>query len=889
MACAPFLALRVMQQLIEDEGEKYPLAISTLTEGRYVDDIFGGADTVQETQEIVQQVRNLCMAGGFPLKKWISNEPSVLQSISSADQLLSSTITIDKNTIVHALGMNWNPISDEFQFTWKIPKESKITKRTILSTIARFFDPLGLVAPVVINAKIFIQQLWANQLGWDDPLSIELSTQWTDLIQSFHEMNLMSIPRWLQTVHSNPCEIHGFCDASQRALAAVVYIVSKDSNDKIRTALLCSKTKVAPIKRLTIPRLELSAAVLLTKVVHHVLQKFEIKKPSVHLWTDSAITHTWINNHPSRWKEFVYNRVCFIQETLPVAKWHFVSGKENPADCATRGLTPTQLAKHSIWWSGPKWLQQPSSAWPNCSTIPEINDNLEERPIKTMTTSIINQFEPIKNLVHKYHDLTRLIRITALCKRFILRLQKKAANTKTEPITVQELYDAKFYWVKLTQQSAFKQEIKQLSRGEHLANSNPLVRLTPFIDSQGILRVGGRLESSNLSFGAKHPAILPRDTPLTKMIIDQAHRKTLHGGIQKTLSFILDEFWIIGGRTAVKSIIWKCVRCARFLQIRGQQLMGQLPVHRVTPSRPFLHSGIDYAGPIYLKTWRGRNAREYKAYIALFVCESTSAIHLEIVTDYTIDAFIAAYKRFTARRGICATLRSDCGTNFKGADSELRNLFSATSTQLGPLATLLANNGTQWLFNPPSAPHFGGKWEAGVRSMKHHLHRVIGEQRLTYEEMNTFLTQVEAVLNSRPLCPLTEDPDDLSVLTPGHFLIGGPINVIPEPSLEDIQISRLSRWQLLRRMTDDFWIKWSKEYLQKYQPIYKWNQPTPEIQPESLVLVMDERYPPSKWPLGRILEVHPGNDGHVRVVTVKTATSTLKRPITKLRLLPINN
>lgn len=888
MACAPFLALRVMQQLIEDEGSKYPLAVPTLTKGRYVDDVFGGADSVQEAQETVKQVNNLCMAGGFPLKKWISNEPLTLQSISSTDQLLASSVTIDKPTIIHTLGMNWNPTTDEFQFTWSVPACSKFTKRTILSTIARFFDPLGLLAPVVINAKVFIQQLWTNQLGWDDPLPSELSDQWKDLIQSFQEMNQISIPRWLQTSNDNPCEIHGFSDASQQALAAVVYVVSKDASDKTQTILLCSKSKVAPIKRLTIPRLELSAAVLLTKLVHYALQKFEIKKPSVHLWTDSAITHTWINNHPSRWKEFIQNRVCFIQETLPAAKWHSVPGKENPADCATRGLTPTQLAKHSLWWFGPEWLRQPSSAWPDGSTISEVNDNLEERPIKVMTTTTINKSEPIKHLIHKYHDLTRLLRITALCKRFILMLQKKAANLKTKPITVQELNDAKLYWIKLTQQTSFNQEIKQLSRGRHLSNSNPLVRLTPFIDSQGVLRVGGRLESSNLSFGAKHPAILPRDSLLTKMIIDKAHQKTLHGGIQKTLSFILEEFWILGGRTSVKSAIWKCVRCARFRQIKSQQLMGQLPVQRVTPSRPFLHSGVDYAGPIYVKTWVGRNAREYKAYIALFVCESTSSIHLELVTGYTTDAFIAAYKRFTARRGICATLRSDCGTNLKGADSELRNLFSATSKQLGELASLLSNDGTQWLFNPPSAPHFGGKWESAVRSTKHHLRRVIGEQHLTYEEMTTFLTQVEAVLNSRPLCPLTEDPDDLSVLTPGHFLIGEPLNVVPEPSLEDIQISRLSRWQLLRRMTDDFWTKWSKEYLQRYQPIYKWNQPMPELQPGSLVFITDERYPPSKWPLGRIIKTHPGKDGHVRVVTVKAATGTFERPITKLRLLPVN-
>ncbi|GBP61985.1 hypothetical protein EVAR_40993_1 [Eumeta japonica] len=178
------------------------------------------------------------MAGGFPLKKWISNNPSILNSIPSSDQLLASSVTIDKDTIIHALGMNWSPITDEFQFTWTIPTYSKITKRTILSTIARFFDPLGLLAPVIINAKIFIQQLWTNQLDWDDLLPTGLAIQWENLIKSFQEMNLMTIPRWLQTSHDSICEIHGFCDASQEALAAVVYVVSKDSNDKINPLIM---------------------------------------------------------------------------------------------------------------------------------------------------------------------------------------------------------------------------------------------------------------------------------------------------------------------------------------------------------------------------------------------------------------------------------------------------------------------------------------------------------------------------------------------------------------------------------------------------------------------------------------------------------------------------
>jgi len=298
---------------------------------------------------------------------------------------------------------------------------------------------------------------------------------------------------------------------------------------------------------------------------------------------------------------------------------------------------------------------------------------------------------------------------------------------------------------------------------------------------------GGRLQSSLLPTDAKHPIILPKESLLTNLIISDAHQRTLHGGTQITLAFLREEFWVIGGRVPVRKHILRCIRCARFRQKRAQHLMGQLPKSRVTPSRPFSHAGVDYAGPISLKTWRGKNARTYKAYMVLFICLSTSADHIEIVSDYSSEAFIAAYKRFTGRRGICSVLFSDCGTNFIGANSELKRLFSVATAESQKMAALLAKDGTQWRFNPPSAPHFGGKWEAGVKSVKYHLKRVVGETILTYEEMNTFLIQIEAIFNSRPVTPFSDDLDDLSVLTPGHFLIGSPLTAIPKPSLENIR------------------------------------------------------------------------------------------------------
>ncbi|XP_018371800.1 PREDICTED: uncharacterized protein LOC108766794 [Trachymyrmex cornetzi] len=316
--------------------------------------------------------------------------------------------------------------------------------------------------------------------------------------------------------------------------------------------------------------------------------------------------------------------------------------------------------------------------------------------------------------------------------------------------------------------------------------------------------------------------------------------------------------------------------------------MGQLPALRVTPSRPFLNSGVDYTGPITIKTWRGRAAKTYKGYLVIFVCFFSSAVHIEIVTDYTTEAFISAYKRFSARRGICATLHSDCGTNLVGADRELRRRFDSASKELTELASLLANHGTQWLFNPPAVPHFGGKWEAAVKSTKFHLRRVVGDTILTYEELSTLMAEIEAVLNSRPLCPMSEDINDYTALTPSHFILGDTPLIVPEPSLFDKPSSRLTRWQLIRQRVEQFWKRWTSECIHCYQAISKWHHPSTQLKEGSMVLLTDERYPPAKWPLARVLQLHPGKDGLTRVVTVRTATTTYKRPITKVCVLPID-
>ncbi|XP_044741922.1 uncharacterized protein LOC123302893 [Chrysoperla carnea] len=618
---------------------------------------------------------------------------------------------------------------------------------------------------------------------------------------------------------------------------------------------------------MTIPRLELTAAALLTRLAGYVRRTMDLHSAPLWLWTDSSVALTWITSHPSKWKDFVRNCVTFIQENLSSARWRFIAGKQNPADC-------------------PEWLFLPSDQWPHGICSLSLVPASEVRSAKVNHCSQI-ELEP--ELLHRYSNLNRLLRITSWWMKFINRSRRIMDDDPPALLTNHNLHASLLIWVRISQRIAFSNELKLLQKKQPITSSSSLRLLTPFLDQNGLIRVGGRLEQSSLDYYSRHPYILSKDSTLSLLIIQSAHLRSLHSGTSNTLAAVRQKFWILGARLAVRKVILKCVICARQRAKRAEQQMGQLPAARTTPSRPFCHSGVDYAGPFLVKTWHGRAAKTYKGFVVLFICSSTYAIHLEIVTDYSTSGFIAAYKRFTGCRGICATLSSDCGTNLVGADAELKRLFTESSTQLKTLRSLLANDGTHWHFNPPSAPHFGGRWEAGVKSVKHHLKRVIGNTLLTYEEFTTVLIQIEAVLNSRPLCRLTDDPDDLAVLTPGHCLTGGPLTTIPEPALTHLKITHLSRWQLTRQILENFWTKWSREYLQQLQAIYKWQYPANQINIGSIVLIVDERYPASKWPLAKVIQLHPGADNLTRVVTLKTATTVLKRPIVKLCVLPISD
>lgn len=474
-----------------------------------------------------------------------------------------------------------------------------------------------------------------------------------------------------------------------------------------------------------------------------------------------------------------------------------------------------------------------------------------------------------------------MVRATAWLARFVKYCKSRMPERRSHYLSVSDLKEAEEIILRRVQSEVFSEEIKALQKGLEIPRRSKLVALRSIL-KDGLLRVGGRLQKADISEAQKHPVVLPAKHKVTRLIFQDHHRLMLHCGPQLLLASVRRRFWPLKGRVTARTVVVKCVGCVRAKPKFEAPLMAPLPKLRVTAARPFTSTGVDFAGPLIIKSGIRRSPGK-KAWIAIFVCLATRAIHLEAVEDLTSKAFIASLRRFMARRGKCSDIFSDNGTNFVGAKKEL-------AAYLKNVDDASAQDGVSWHFNPPSAPHFGGLWESAVKSAKYHLTRVVKDAKLSLSEITTLLCQIEACLNSRPMTPLSSDPGDMEALTPAHFLIGGPMFLHAEPDLTKEQLSGLKRWKYVQLLMQTFWSRWRSEYLPQLQMKGKWFTEKKNLALNDIVIIKEDGTPPAKWRLGRVKKLHPGSDGTVRVVTLQTANNKeVRRPVVKLCLLPVEN
>ncbi|XP_055633586.1 uncharacterized protein LOC129773936 [Toxorhynchites rutilus septentrionalis] len=824
-ASAPYLATRCLLELSNQGAEAYPLAAKVLSKDFYMDDMLTGIDDVEEGQELCNQLRQLLQSGGFNLRKWASNSFTILSIIPPELREQRAILALESPSTIKTL--IWEP-------------------STLNGSVALFHSQ------VVTNEHHH---------------------------KALNALSSISIPRWAALSNAPVIvELHGFCDASERAYGSCLYIRTVSQDGSISVRLLTAKSRVAPLgdskkqKKVSLPRLELSAALLLSHLYHKVNSAIGLNTRAF-FWSDSTITLHWINSVPSRWKTFVANRVSEVQHLTTNGVWAHVSGMDNPADIISRGMEANQLEESSIWWTGPSWLKQSSRFWPPIiqSDPPELTvETLEERPVSL----------PVR--VHEPNELFRLrpsfsslVRLTAMLGRFIHNSKpENRSNRKFGFLRTSELEQALSILVKLAQYEVFFNEIDTVSSAGQVNSKSALKNLCPIL-KDGILRVGGRLRNATLSEDRKHPMILPARHPLTESIMSHYHLKHMHAGPQLLVACVREKFWPLRIRNLARHTVHSCISCFRCRPSVVEQIMGDLPAERVTPTLPFLNTGVDLCGPFKFR--KLRKSPPTKCYVATFVCLVTKAIHIELVYDLSTAAFIAALHRFIARRGKPHVIHCDNTRNFKGAQHE------------AAVVNPCANDGIEFKFIPPRSPNFGGLWEAAVKSFKKHFRSTVGNSILSQDEFVTLLSRIEACLNSRPLTPLTADPNDLEVLTPGHFLVHRPLTSFPEPNLCEVPRNRLDRWQenqdLLRRV----WKRWSTDYLSGLHPRTKWTQARDNIAVGTMVLLKEENLPPLKGRYGRITNIFRVEDNNIQVVSVKTAEGEFRRAISKVCVLPLNH
>lgn len=881
LTCSPFLALRTVQQLARDEADNFPLAASRVHTDLYMDDLATSVVNSQDACVLFEQMVGLFKAGGFTLTKWASNSEEVVQKVPVADRL-SEIIQWDTDSSVKILGLQWSADADIFYFKINIDNKP-CTKRNMLSLISRLFDPLGLLAPVILWAKQLIQQLWCLDLSWDETPPRNIVEDWDTFQGQLPMLSNLSFPRHIFVVEKCTLQIFGFADASIKGYGGVVYSRVVYPCGEVKVNLICGKSKVAPVKSQSICRLELLGSLLLSQLVQTVVDSYKTRFTieRVLCFSDSTVVLHWIHASPHVWETFVANRVSKIQENVDITAWWKISGTENPADCLSRGLKPAEFCETSIWFQGPPWLVESEADWPVSPFIQDSDIQVPGKKSVVLVQTIKPAVEhPLEKAFLHCSSWVKLLRVVVFVFRFIKKLPRR------NEVESSDLNFAEIEIVKVIQNEHFSDDIQKLKN--NVPCSKTLVKLSPFLDS-GVIRVGGRLSNSALGYEQQHPVVLPSKHQVVKLIVEHYHRANLHTGPHLLLSILRRKFWILGGRNLVRKIVQSCNTCFKVSPKSQNPFMSDLPKERVLkPAKAFLNIALDYMGPFHVSISRRRGQKTQKAYICIFVCLSSKALHLEVASDLSTPTFLLAFKRFLARRGPCQSVLSDHGTNFVGAKNALDELYSLLNSQeyKSRFSEELVNHRITWQFTPPTGAHFNGISEANVKAVKSHLYKCVGLQILSLEELGTIACQIECILNSRPLCVLSSDPSEPSVLTPAHFLTQIPLESLPASDVSDENPNRLTRYKLLDQIIQTFWKRWNLEYLHDLQMREKWNTSSSPLSPGQVVLIKQDNVPPLHWSLARVIETYPGKDGVARVALVKTQKGELKRPVNKLCPLP---
>ena len=885
--CSPSLAQYIKNTNAEKFKDKYPRAVQAIIKNHYVDDLLDSMDTVEEIVELVHQVRQIHKDAGFEIRNFNSNSKEVENIFNGAavpDKNLNISI---EPTNEKVLGMWWCTESDTFNFKFafsRVPQDvlngkRSPTKREVLKTIMSVFDPLGLLAHFTMYAKILMQDIWRTKINWDDEIKPNEEKKFKTWLQLLPTIANIYIPRcYTNKTSVENIQLHIFVDASKDAYAAVAYFRFQN-NQHIECSLVAAKTRVAPIKLVSIPRLELMAAVLGATLYQKILREHSIKIEETYLWSDSRTVLAWIRSEPRKYKQFVAFRITEILEKTSEHEWRWIPTNFNVADEATKWAVIPEFNVNSRWFNGPSFLYKPKKEWPLETNIQKECNDTEE--VKTHLHMASVQQSLI--IVERFSSWNRLVRTMAFVFRYAANL-KNSKMRITGALQQKELLKAENFLIRTAQFNGFPEEMHTLGLGKAISKSSCIYKKSPFLDEVGVIRSQGRIDAATyVNEQIKRKIILPKDHQITLLIIKDYHLKYHHQNYETAINEIKQRFTITNLRSTVKKVRSQCQTCKNLASSPIPPQMGDLPKCRLSAfTRPFTFVGVDYFGPISVKIGR----RNEKRWGVLFCCMTIRAIHIELAHSLTTDSCIMAIQNFSSRRGVTQEFYSDNGTNFKGASNELKK--AVMGLNVNRLQERFTSTETKWIFNPPASPHMGGSWERLVRSVKKNLHAILPTRTPSDELLRNLLLGVENIINSRPLTFVSIEDIDDEALTPNHFLIGSSSGLKPVGISSPQDLLLRKQWRVSQHLINMFWQRWIKEYLPTITRRTKWFTNVKPIEKGDIVLIVDTNNPRNTWPKGIILETTCSRSCQVRSAVIKTASGIYTRPAVKLAVLDVN-
>ena len=928
-------------------------AAETLKENFYVDDM---ATSVKDDNEAINLIRNtdsMCQAGGFNLTKIMCTSTAVMETVPIAkhSERLKEFNIKGIAIIERPLGVEWNVENDYLGFYIAF-KSGAVTRRGMLAAINGVYDLFGIAAPFLLRGRKILQEITSEKVSWDADISTKHISAWNRWKEEIILLKDLKFSRCYKPGHFGDAvdiSLHMFGDGCNIGYGAAGYIKQVNKKGEVSVSLVMGKSRVSPLKMITIPRLELTASTVAVKLGALIKDELKIKNVNMFYYSDSKVALGYICNDVKRFRVFVSNRHQLIRSYTKKEEWEHVDTKENPADDASRGLSMRHDEKVQRWLHGPKFLHNVKTDQDVVESNSHVADD-DPEVIKVVNSCTVKPETILNTLEKRMSKWIRMKRTVAAVLLFVRKVKEKVSHNKSststevtdpeggiaekttikktggcktilnqsknekimqksskeemrkmekaimEKITVEEFKEAEQKLILMVQDAHFAHELAELKTQSATTKTRKLAKksirriyqLDPFVDGKdGMLRVGGRIRNSSEDEKLKFPVILPRKALISQRIAEHYHRLMEHGGRTSTINEIrANGYWIIGISGMVRSLIFRCVGCRIQRGAMGCQKMSNLPAERMSTEPPFTYCGVDMFGPFSVKEGR----KVLKRYCALFTCMSSRAVHIEVTASMNTDSFIQALRRFVARRGVIRTIRSDNGGNFVGADNELQQAWEEMDHS--KISDYLSSRNCDWIKwerNVPLASHMGGVWERQIRSVRNVLNSMMKSHArpLDNESFCTLMAEVEAIVNSRPLTIEDLNNPENMPLTPNHLLTLKSKVVMPPPGVfQEADVYCRKRWRTVQHLANTFWERWRKEYLQSLQRRNKWTEKKRNFMKGEIVLLKDAERVRNNWPMGVIVDVFRGEDGLVRSVHVKVATgSIMKRPIAKLVLL----